>query len=266
MASSITASSSASENLRRDLPPWKIRDVLVGILFTQIPVMAVLIGLQLLPQSPTSGTQTHPVTQTAIIVTAIVIGAIEAAGEGVFLISPLYYARKRGRQAGAASIGYRALGFRSFNPLGTAGWIIVGFVIVYSAAIAYNYILQHVVHNSSQTNVQQLANQNLAQPILLAIAIVAVFIAPIAEELFFRGFMMEGFRKIMPASLAIFLSGILFALAHVQPGSFVLLLVAGWWLGFMRVRTRSIWPGVFFHMINNAIAFVGVLTLPHLTF
>jgi uncharacterized protein len=266
MASSIATSASAAENLRRDLPPWKLRDVLVGILFTQIPVMAVLIGLQLLPQSSTSSTSTHPVTQTAIIVTAIILGVIEGVGEGVFLISPLYYARKRGRQAGSVSIGYRALGFRSFNPLGAVGWIIVGFAVTIVAANAYIYVLQHFFHTTPQTNVQQLADQKPAQPILLATAIVAVFIAPIAEELFFRGFMMEGFRKIMPAGFAIFLSGILFGVAHVQPQSLVLLIVAGWWLGFMRVRTRSIWPGVFFHMLNNAVSFIGILALPHMTF
>jgi membrane protease YdiL (CAAX protease family) len=238
--------------------------VLVGILFTQLPVMAILIGLQLLPSSSTTSTPAHPVSQTALIIAAVITGVIEAVGEGVFLIAPLYYARKRGRQAGSASIGYRALGFRSFNPLGALGWIVLGFAVTYAAAIAYAYVVQNVLHLASQTNVQQLANQNLAQPILLAIAIVAVFIAPIAEEVFFRGFMLQGFRKVMPASLAIFLSGILFAIAHVQPGSLVLLLVVGWWLGFLRVRTRSIWPGVFFHMLNNAIAFVGILTLPHL--
>ncbi len=263
MASSITASSSAAENSRRDLPPWKFRDVLVGIIFTQIPVMAVLIGLQLLPQSSTS-TPKHPATQTAIIITAIVIGAIMAAGEIVFLIAPLYYARKRGKQAGAASIGYQALGFRAFNPLGAIGWIIAGFAITFAVADAYVYVLQHFFHISPQTNVQQLQGQNLAQPILIAVAIVAVFIAPIAEEVFFRGFMMEGFRKIMPAGVAVFFSGILFGVAHVQPQSLVLLIVAGWWLGFMRVRTRSIWPGVFFHMLNNAISLVGLLALPHL--
>jgi len=247
-----------AEQLRRDLPPWKIRDVIVGLLTTQLPLMALIIlpNLLLSNTTPSSTTTTanKPLSTTGLIVTAILLFGIEM----IFAIAPIFYARKRGRQAGGARIGFTELGFRGFNPIGAIGWVVLGYVIVIGASILYTVIVTQF-HLGLTTNVQNLANQKLDRPLLILSAISAVVIAPICEELFFRGFVLQGLRKAMPAGVAVLVSSILFTAAHGDLGSAPLLFVSGLWMGFLRVQTRSIWPGVLFHTLNNAIAFTALL-------
>jgi membrane protease YdiL (CAAX protease family) len=93
------------------------------------------------------------------------------------------------------------------------------------------------------------------QWISLCLALVAlVVIAPLAEELTFRGlcFATMG-RYSLPGSAA------LFALAHGLPVLLAPIFVAGLALGWLRARTGSLYPGLAVHMLLNAIALAGAL-------
>lgn len=65
---------------------------------------------------------------------------------------------------------------------------------------------------------------------LIILAFVVVVGAPIAEEFFYRGMLLQGLRRRLPDVAAIVVSSVLFALVHIQPilypGTFVLGLVA----------------------------------------
>lgn len=93
------------------------------------------------------------------------------------------------------------------------------------------------------------------QWITLGLALVAlVVIAPLAEELTFRGlcFATMG-RYAVPGSAA------LFALAHGLPVLLAPIFVAGLALGWLRARTGSLYPGLAVHMLLNGIALAGAL-------
>jgi hypothetical protein len=93
------------------------------------------------------------------------------------------------------------------------------------------------------------------QWISLGLALVAlVLIAPLAEELTFRGlcFATMG-RYALPGSAA------LFALAHGLPVLLAPIFVAGLALGWLRSSTGSLYPGLAVHMLLNAVALAGAL-------
>ncbi len=83
----------------------------------------------------------------------------------------------------------------------------------------------------------------------------------IAEEFFFRGFALSAFRHRLSTVRAILASALLFALFHVIQGSvlsierFFPTLLLGMVLGWIAVRTGSLWPGILTHAIHNGLLF-----------
>ncbi len=93
---------------------------------------------------------------------------------------------------------------------------------------------------------------------LIGLAILAVVVAPIAEELFFRAFVFRGLAGRWGFWWAGGVSSLLFMAAHLEPLSFPPLFVLGLLLAWLYHRTRALWAPMLVHFGNNAIA-VGVL-------
>ena len=97
-----------------------------------------------------------------------------------------------------------------------------------------------------------------------AVVVVGAFktivITPIAEEVFFRGFVLGQLQKVMPATLAVLLQAILFSACHLGQdsrsarlvGSFVLGVAFGVW----RIRLPGLLPLMVMHGLINALAWL----------
>lgn len=88
-------------------------------------------------------------------------------------------------------------------------------------------------------------------------------VIPVAEEVLFRGAILGRLlRTCRNRWLAIVLSALAFGIAHGNmaqaPHAFALGLLLGW----MACRTRSLWPGIVFHIVNNSSAVVLSLLFP----
>ncbi|GAB2668360.1 lysostaphin resistance A-like protein [Arenimonas aestuarii] len=95
----------------------------------------------------------------------------------------------------------------------------------------------------------------LAQPEAL---LGSLLIAPLLEEIIFRGVIQECFQKSTGAWTAIILSATTFALAHDSDiGGFVSLFVSGLVFGWIRYRTGSLVIAIAAHGLMNAVI-VGV--------
>ncbi|MDG4949831.1 CPBP family intramembrane metalloprotease [Weeksellaceae bacterium KMM 9724] len=94
----------------------------------------------------------------------------------------------------------------------------------------------------------------------VAAFIMVVILAPILEELIFRGLILRGMlnANISPW-VAIFLSSFLFGIAHLNPWQFLGAGMIGLSLGFIYWRTQSLLLVIFLHALNNFIAFVITL-------
>ncbi len=99
---------------------------------------------------------------------------------------------------------------------------------------------------------------------VLLVASAAFLIGPLAEELFFRGWMFRGVCvRYGPLRSAIFTSFV-FALVHVNPGSMVNAFLGGMLYAWLVYRTGSVWPAVVAHGLGNAsqeiLLWIGVST------
>jgi len=86
-----------------------------------------------------------------------------------------------------------------------------------------------------------------------------VILAPIVEELIFRGVIFSGFQRIYSAIWAIFFSALLFALFHLNPWQLGPTFLLGLLLGFVRLRTGSLLAAIFTHALHNGMIFLSVL-------
>jgi len=86
-----------------------------------------------------------------------------------------------------------------------------------------------------------------------------VIIAPIVEELIFRGVIMAGFSRIYHPVFAIFFSALLFALFHLNPWQFPATFALGLILGWIRIRTGSVLACIAGHAIHNGLVFLSVI-------
>jgi membrane protease YdiL (CAAX protease family) len=84
----------------------------------------------------------------------------------------------------------------------------------------------------------------------------AVLVAPVMEELVFRGLLLQGLRRHWPAAPAVLTTALLFALFHANPWQFMGPLLLGLFFGWLTVRSGSLWPAILAHALNNATALV----------
>jgi membrane protease YdiL (CAAX protease family) len=92
-------------------------------------------------------------------------------------------------------------------------------------------------------------------------AVTIVIIAPVTEELLFRGLILRGLLQRYRPGKAIVLSAVLFALAHANPWQFVSAASVGLMFGWWYWRSGSLVPGLIGHALLNAQA-LGYQYLP----
>lgn len=81
----------------------------------------------------------------------------------------------------------------------------------------------------------------------------------VTEEILFRGAVLGGLQDLMRDRTAIIASAVIFAIAHLSVPSMLHLTALGLLLGWVRVRSRSVWPGVLLHGGYNAAVFLSGL-------
>ena len=94
----------------------------------------------------------------------------------------------------------------------------------------------------------------------IIVAVLIVVVAPLSEEIFFRGFVFGGLRRGLSFVVAGVISAVIFGAFHFTGASSLTVLpqlaVLGFALAWVYERTGSIYPTIAIHVINNALAFI----------
>ncbi len=112
----------------------------------------------------------------------------------------------------------------------------------------------------TEADKQKLKADFLAVPFWVVLLTGAVAPA-IAEEFFFRGFVLSAFRTKLSAFRSVLFSSLLFGLFHVIAGSvlsiekFLPTIILGIAIGYVAVRTGSLFPGILLHTLHNGLVF-----------
>ncbi len=104
---------------------------------------------------------------------------------------------------------------------------------------------------------EQLAFQRFLHPdqwwLVVMTSLAIVVVAPIGEELLFRGLIFRGLLLDYRPISAVLLSATLFGLAHMAPSRFVYATLVGIILSIVVLRTESVLPGIASHAAFNAM-------------
>jgi len=93
----------------------------------------------------------------------------------------------------------------------------------------------------------------------LGMVLIASLLAPFAEEVAFRGYVLSSLRTHLRPAAAIAASSVLFAAMHLDPVRFPAVLFLGACLGWMVWRSGSLWPAVAAHAVNNGLGSIALL-------
>ena len=95
--------------------------------------------------------------------------------------------------------------------------------------------------------------------LLVLLSLLALLVAPFAEELFFRGFVFVGLANRFGFWWGAVGSAAVFSLVHIEPVKIFPLFILGLLLAWVYYKTGSLWTPVLMHFLNNGIALAVVL-------
>lgn len=87
----------------------------------------------------------------------------------------------------------------------------------------------------------------------------SVVMAPVLEEILFRGIIQDSLSREYGALRSVLLTSAIFGIIHIIPQQVVNAFFIGIILGYIYVKTKSLVPVILIHAINNAIAFITML-------
>lgn len=142
-------------------------------------------------------------------------------------------------------------------PLGYVGYLILATFLIFLAQQFLTFI------DFDQAQDVGFEGLTLQYEYILAFTML-VIVAPIAEEIIFRGYLLAKLRARLPLWVAILITSLLFALVHfawnVGIDTFALSIV----LCLLVVWSKSLWPAILLHMLKNFVAFYFLFINPNL--
>ncbi len=217
--------------------PWSIRQVLISVAVIALAFLVVIGGIGgLVEVVAVSGWGEHVV----LLVATLALQGVMLLSVWIFAVRPL-----GGRWA--------SLGFRQVRPISTTLIAIAGITACQAVVVGYVQLVDWL-------EIDFLVPRNPFEswdidPISFAIiALSAVIIAPLFEEIFFRGFMYQAFRKTMPVWTAAILTSLVFGMAHIDPAIIIPIALVGMILLGIYRWTGNLWSSIITHAGYNAIA------------
>ncbi|HEY2980714.1 MAG TPA: type II CAAX endopeptidase family protein [Anaerolineales bacterium] len=209
--------------------PWSLRDTWLGVAL-MILILALLVLVIPLFQGNDS-----------------IIIPLMFLAESIYLvpIAVVLLARR---------VPWRSLGFKRFewSSLGIGCGLLIA---TYSLSLIHNLILMRFGISTQGDMISELM-QSMSSPGWFVL--IGALVAPVVEEMFFRGFLFSGFRQRYGWIGALVLSSALFALAHLDPASLFPTFLMGCVLAFVYHRSGSLWPGIILHCLLNSFALCAI--------
>lgn len=134
-------------------------------------------------------------------------------------------------------------------------WGIVAAVVMLGIVFVIGILLY--VAGVDQSNLSNI--EDLATNLSVASMIFIIIFQSISEEIFFRGFLLEKIESAAGTNIAIFITAVLFGLAHMSYGKIyptIMPIIMGILLGYIVVKTKNLVSAITAHMAFNFISFI----------
>jgi len=179
-----------------------------------------------------------------LVYACVYIGSFLAKSAAIILIGVLLAAQRVGLERNLAVRTPHSGSWRS---------LIIPFIVVSAAVRAY-YSTDPLVPNLPIRLV-------FSESMFLGSALVVlslIFVAPVTEEIIFRGYFFDVFKRSFGANTSIFLTTVLFTLAHgpqmeFDPMNLGIIFAIGLFFGIMREKAGSVAAPIVLHGLYNLV-------------
>ena len=239
----------SSEKYRQIDVPWSTRDILlasgavVSAVIVTIVVASLLLRLAGVDDDWLS--EGNLLGFPAPLALAVLLEA--------FFLGAVYFFAGMKRAATIQQLGFLPPQGRKPYLLAVGAWI-AGIVVLVAWSLLTEIIGIDLLRIPAPAN--ELVDYS---GIRLAFSIIVVgLFGPFCEEVFFRGFALPVFARRYGLWGGIFISAALFSAFHFSIGALVPIFIFGIVLAWLYVRTRSIYPSIVAHSVQNIVAMLLV--------
>ncbi len=199
-----------------------------------------------------------------LLAAGVVAGLFELAGPGadsrgfiflgtlvqytVMLATAYFVTAELGKPSGE-TFGLRPFKRSAFK------WSALAFVTYYALAILYA-----VLFNPREEELPKELGADEGLGLAIATGVLLIAVAPVVEEIFFRGFLYQSLRNSLGVWPGAVLSGLIFGAIHFEFFKLVQLAILGVILALLFERTRSLWPPIMLHALNNTLAYIYLMS------
>jgi membrane protease YdiL (CAAX protease family) len=179
---------------------------------------------------------------------AFTVGII--AIQGIVMLAAVWLAGLKRRGYTWADIGLRPT---------TPGWIAAAVGLFFVLRLGVTLIAVFLAQlGVTSMQAQAFAPAGVTWVSAIAMLFFAGLLVPFAEEIFFRGVVYRWMRDKWGVPVGVIVSGLVFGIAHFEPATVIPAIVLGMALALVFEKSKSLWPCIVIHALNNTLA-IGLL-------
>ncbi|WNC43900.1 CPBP family glutamic-type intramembrane protease [Thermosynechococcus sp. GLH187] len=145
---------------------------------------------------------------------------------------------------------------------GALRWGVGGYLAALPLVVVSSLISQALLKNQGGGNpLLEIILQSRDYTTFALLYIMVAVMAPFFEEILFRGFFFRSVQSYLPLGTAMGVTGLLFAIAHLNLADLLPLTVLGTVLSYIYWRSHNIGAAMILHSIWNSGSFLGLLLL-----
>lgn len=225
--------------------PWKIKDLLIILSSITILFILTLYLGNYFPKYPLD-------EKTSVLISG------KFLLQWVLIMAPLlsitFFKYK---------LAWKHFGLTKINPFKALGLAILAYIFYLCVNILISLSLIHfslkIPGYELQPSIFTLFGKTNID--IAMAAIVSIILAPFLEELLFRGFLLRTLCDKFGNVIASIVTALLFSLMHFPWQTIIPVFILGLILNALVISSRSIWPAITFHILNNALSFTFLLMI-----
>lgn len=224
--------------------PWTLYDVWQAI---AVIIFLALISFFIRNQIVISKEGIIPLPKSVIsfLTTLLIYGVL------VFLVWSLVIRKY--------SASFKDLGLRSFKVWHILVISVVWLVVIKVLSYVYSFLIILFGYNPPVELIEKVPRLFGTSYLGIVLAVVMTgIIAPVVEEIFFRGFIYPPLRKRFGVSGGIILSAVIFGLFHLETWVIIPIMIIGVVLAYLYETEDSLGPPIMVHALNNLLSLVIV--------
>ena len=223
--------------------PWTFNQTLFIL---AAPVILITLGIG--AEAITNFTDTYETSDYRIV---YILGMFIA--QWALILAPLLVITGMKHSNDLKNYGFKRIGVFKTMRLVLGGYLkYIGIIFILSILVLYSNL--KIPGFQAQENIIPVFGEDTIS--IIVAGVIAVVVAPLVEEIFFRGFVLRSLSNKWGIVVGNITTAAIFAVFHMQWQNIIPIFILGLIINSTVIRSKSIVPAIAFHAFNNAVAFV----------